>query len=90
MNKMVSYVEWVDSKFLFGWQDPDDLAGEPTTIRSIGFVIDEDENKVILATSISDATNNVGSPIIIPRCAIIKQTQVGNMWNDQGMVLGEI
>ena len=77
MNK-VNYVEWVDSRFWFGWQDPDELSEEPITIKSIGFLVKEDDNTVILTNSLSDASMNVGNPVLIPKCSIIRREPLTN------------
>lgn len=82
------YLEWVDSKFLFGWEHPECLAGEPTTIKTIGFIVDEDDNKIIVSTSISDATGNVANAMVIPKCSITKRLPVGSAFDTDGWLLG--
>lgn len=75
MNKGI-YCEWVDSKFLYGWEHPDCLSGEPTIVHSLGFLVEEDDVKVIITSAVSNATQNVGNPIIIPKSAITKRREV--------------
>ena len=67
-------VEWIDSSSRFGWQD----INENVDLRvvSIGFLILEKKDRIVLAKSIALAPKNevqsFHSQMHIPKCAIKK------------------
>lgn len=67
-------VEWIDSCSYQGWQDPNEPF-DPMTIQSIGYVVQEDESKIVLSTSLG-ANGTYADPIAIPKKCVI---QIGRL-----------
>lgn len=69
------YIEWIDSTAIRGWNHKsalnDDLA-EPSKICSVGYLVLDQPNYVLISTSLS-ANGSIMDPLSIPKCAIIKQ-----------------
>lgn len=66
-------IHWDDSISRHGWVHHDDVPSLGSTlIKTLGYLVHEHEDSVIVSPSISE--NYVDSPIRIPRNAII------NMW----------
>lgn len=63
----VIYVEWVDAKGSIGWEDLPDVIKEDSIdyCKSLGFLIHEDADQIILANSISGKQSN--GRIAIPK-----------------------
>ena len=71
-NYDMIYVSWVDSCApAWGWNDLVDLDIHEYLIDSIGFLIEEDDDNLMLAMSFSqEDPNKLNAPFIIPKCCI--------------------
>src|SRR5271155_2278730 len=73
----IEYVTWQDSSAPRGtWCDKDMAAVDVAdmTVQSVGFVVFEDEERVVLAHSVMG--DNVGAPITIPKRSIVSRLQI--------------
>lgn len=57
------YVEWRDSAFLSGWRDVEGFA--PCIIRTLGWLVEEEEDFIIVSAH-EDGAGTVSCPISIP------------------------
>lgn len=80
------YVEWIDSSRLEGWTnraEVEDLARARNGLAcsSVGLLIEETADRIVVATS-QDEAKNVLSAIVIPRAAIkrIKKRTVASVF----------
>lgn len=68
-------IDWNDSWSAHGWTDRKarllDVGQDAGTYKSVGFVIEENDDRVTLAESISK-NDNVGCTTSIPRFAIVR------------------
>ena len=67
----VAYVEWVDSSRGAGWMSVEHAIQQSLTCWSCGFLIDDGEESVTVATSIVDENDVCADAMTIPRCAIV-------------------
>jgi len=70
-TKMI-YIEWVDSATHYGWRDRDEKY-LPLTITSIGFVLSETEDNIVISTSLDGVNEMAIGPMVIPKCSIKKR-----------------
>jgi hypothetical protein len=64
----IAFIEWEDSVTTYGWQQP--TAGEkPSTIHSVGIIVDQYKAAVTISTSKSQAGRSLDY-LTIPRSAI--------------------
>jgi hypothetical protein len=83
----IKEVEWLDSSGFKGgdtWQDKEDVirqAKEDGICRcwSLGYVVHEDERQITLTLSHNGEDGMVMDPLIIPRCAIVKERELGHV-----------
>ena len=70
------YVEWMDSFGRSGWAPLESLRAErPSKVVSVGFVLRENDEAVLIVQSLSDHDNGDNS-IVIPKVAITKMRRV--------------
>lgn len=69
------YLEWDDSAGHAGWMETRDIDINDTLIRSIGWLITESDDAVVISTS-HDAPDSWESPLVIPKVAIRKRIYV--------------
>lgn len=70
--KPIVYIEWTDAGEQTGWVDKDRAEQSMNThIKSIGFLIYEDDQFVTFTNSISDYSYNC--PMTVPKFAINKR-----------------
>jgi hypothetical protein len=67
----VIYLEWTDACGQDGWHPIGAKDYTPETIKTIGFLLLEDKEKVVVTHSLSDAYHN--AYIIIPKGWITKR-----------------
>lgn len=68
------YLEWRDSTQHARWHPPDGFKNEKgVTVKSIGYIVEENKDVVVLAGNISGETNEVSSITVIPKSAIVKR-----------------
>lgn len=75
------YVEWIDSCCTNGWLQQHDIeaAGAVMTCQSLGFLVKETKDAIVLALNRSTSENTArpyGELVTIPKVAILKRTQV--------------
>lgn len=84
---------WTDSCSIdYGWCDAYDLDTKECFIWSVGYVIKDCEDVVVLATSYSeDNPEKINNPFLIPKCSIkrideitIKSTKVSRETKNRG------
>ena len=66
------YVKWLDSSGYNGWVDKHEFSDDLQEIKTVGFLVSEHEDRIVVCSHISDHT--LGSPIVIPKFAIIERT----------------
>lgn len=67
-------IEWIDSHGLTGWHGLKDLDHSFIRITSIGLLVQQDDDKVVITTSVSEA-GDVIDVLAIPRVAIVKMSK---------------
>lgn len=70
----VIYLEWVDACGADGWHQIGKDDFEPTTIRTLGFLLKEDDRKLVVTHSLSEHYHN--AYIIIPKGWVRKRKYV--------------
>lgn len=82
MTDYIVYVKWVDSGYSLHtdrWQDIEDvknLKNEIMPIETVGFLLEESENYIILAQSYSCSENSVRGGYIIYKKNILERRTV--------------
>ena len=72
MERMdVFHITWLDSQSIGEWRELDTIDGELEPTHTIGTLIAETDNSVIVALSYDPATDSVHSAKHIPHVAII-------------------
>lgn len=59
-------ITWKDSHAIYGWHELEDLT--PSVIVSVGYVLKEEEDHVVLVSSNSDSANHFTALSIPPGC----------------------
>lgn len=72
----ILYVEWIDANSSVGWQGKDEIEKDAKVSRcySIGYVIKETKEEIVIATTVSDDEANCW--IAIPKDWIRKRRKV--------------
>lgn len=71
-------IEWVDAYFPFtGWTDIEDLALDNTPMVTEGFLVTEDREVVVIASTVSRVDNHkmFAALVRIPKRAIVKRVR---------------
>ena len=64
-------VVWVDSLCAGGWvSDEAARLAQPSTITSVGFLLERDRKRVVIAQSVPDEVGEVGDVLAIPAAAV--------------------
>lgn len=67
-------VKWLDAQTSHGWEDKDEIDSEVPVVTTIGFLLKETEDSVVIASTIGqDKTHN--SRILIP-IGMIKEKRI--------------
>jgi hypothetical protein len=69
VKRKIIHLEWLDSVSSGGWQMLDEKTD--MKVESIGFLMGETKDRVIITTSVYGKTGE--SPMAIPKCAITKR-----------------
>ena len=69
----VVYIEWLDSYGISGWHDYDCL--DVPACKSIGYLLEENKDKVVICQSYSEAGQKY-SILAIPKCSIKKRKTI--------------
>jgi len=64
------YIEWIDSAGYSGWVDDCDFS--PLLIKSFGFLLNEDDTSITIASHVAE-NDTYYAPMTIPKVAIIKR-----------------
>lgn len=70
-----AYIEWIDACGDGGWRRPPFRKGVDLRVKSMGFLVEEDEDAVVIAGSIS-GVGSADNPMTIPRSAITLYEEV--------------
>ena len=66
------WLRWQDSTAFDGWQNLPIRDSEIIVIETMGYLIDDNEDRFVIAHSVSSA-NHCNGVIAIPKVAVIKQ-----------------
>lgn len=71
-------VSWVDSCSTHGWNNRRDVRVEPSTIESVGWLVDRSKKSVRLALSraTDGYSTELGDFLVIPACAVVKLRRI--------------
>jgi hypothetical protein len=69
----VELVTWIDSMSSSDWTPVEDVSEKLRTTQSVGFLIEETEEYIVLALSIDEQTRSINCWQYIPRVAIKKR-----------------
>lgn len=69
-------VRWLDARSDSCWQDPEKLNETLAEITTVGFLIKETDEILIMADSIDSSTGNVSEITYIPAKCVQSQTQL--------------
>lgn len=70
-NKII-YISWHDSTEQYGWMNLPLCDSNFITIETVGYLIEDNKDRVVIAHSVSSADHCDGV-LIIPKTAIIKR-----------------
>ena len=73
---MIVYIEWEDAWTKWGWSHKDDLTDGLFPCKTIGFLVSEDDDVVLVAPSYSDRNETYGDVANIPRANIKKYLEI--------------
>ena len=65
-------VWWVDSIFLSGWKNFNEIQPRDLRCQSCGFLVGKTKKDILVASSIDEEKTQAGGIIVIPRVAITK------------------
>jgi hypothetical protein len=68
----VVHVEWVDSSAVSSWSDTSELSIPLNHVHSVGILVHQDKEKLVLASAWDFENAHANGVMIIPRCAIKK------------------
>jgi hypothetical protein len=68
----VAHIEWIDSEADIGWEKPEYESDWLGRCHSVGFVVAETDNYVVLANSVESDHGECNGRISIPRSSILK------------------
>lgn len=68
-------IDWIDSSSKAGWYEASE-AGDNLAVRSVGFVVAEDEHMIRISTSWSFGGECFVDPLTIPKCAITFKKEI--------------
>lgn len=68
------YVEWADACTTIGWNHSPELVGL-SNIATIGYLVHEDKEKIVVSSSVS-ANGNCVDPLAIPKGWITKRKNI--------------
>jgi hypothetical protein len=73
-KERIIYLEWTDAASTIGWCSVDECAGL-MLIKTCGYLVYEDENQIVVATS-SSSQGKYTDPIAIPKSCVEKRKWV--------------
>lgn len=72
MNYKLIYIKWVDSTSFNGWKNLPLEDSEMCEIETVGYVIENHRNRIVIANSVSNA-NHCDGILVIPKGAILEK-----------------
>jgi len=66
-------VEWIDSRSMDGWLRQSELETTPANIRSVGWIVAESENSIVLAGTSAPELDQFAGMMVIPKCCLTKR-----------------
>lgn len=72
----MTLIYWRDAKYSAGWHTPGEVPSEPCEVETLGWLIKETDEAVIMALSISPDTQTVGHVSVIPKSGITARFQL--------------
>lgn len=73
-------IKWDDARSFNGWHDINDDF-QPAKCVSVGWVVFEDDNKLVLVGTINHTDDNLGDPWVIPVGCITERTEIPLAFN---------
>lgn len=70
----VVHVEWVDSETETGWEPLSSVESRPLIAHTVGFLLKEADDFVMVAHSFDFENEHYNGAIRIPRCSIVKMS----------------
>lgn len=76
----VVYLEWIDSATQHGWLSREGFDLSPGRCKTVGFLVDENDEVIALALNGATDENTLpfGEIIVIPKVCITKRVKVGD------------
>ncbi len=68
-------VTWIDSTGFAGWQEKQ-TPRTATTCRTVGFLVNENDDYITIAATYDSFTDAYHSPLTIPKVAIIERWEL--------------
>ncbi len=74
-------ITWIDAQRLeIGCQDVNEMKNiQPIECDIVGFKVDEDDKRIVIAQEKWEETNQIKYVHVIPKCSIIKITKLGEV-----------
>lgn len=71
------YVKWIDSNIgIGGWSNKEEYAKHAEVCdlncETLGWIIQESKDRITVASSLTNGTNEINGRMIIPKCAILE------------------
>lgn len=72
-KKRAVFIEWVDSCGAGHWQNADKVTErlKATTVISVGYVLRDDDEEIVIAMSLDVVTEDVAHVLAIPHVAVV-------------------
>lgn len=74
------YIEWIDSTTHSGWRNIDSIGNEELTCKSIGWIVNENDESITLSSSvdslIDEKIQHCVDAMTIPRIAIVLMQEI--------------
>jgi hypothetical protein len=68
----IIYIKWHDSTEMYGWKDMPLDDSKFIVIETVGYLLEDKKDRVVIVHSVSSA-NHCNGALIIPKTAIIKR-----------------
>lgn len=75
----IIFLEWIDAESEVGWDDVDHFSSDLNTVFTVGFLVYEDKQKYVVATSYDPINEHYNCVIKIPRAWVVKKRILKNV-----------